>query len=182
MSKISPQSKSFIALFGAAVVLTYVCLLLWANLSLSLSNTSNYAGYNLNASKTPDAAQSQAQAVPAVDTSNWKTYTDKQDGLSFSYEPDWKVLTAQNKNGFKILQIDPGAKYYNFKIYINPKQFYIMDGLPSKTETIDGQPALNVGNALYGILANNMRYTFDIGYSMTLIPNFDAMVHSVKFK
>jgi len=178
MNKTSPQTKSFITLFTVAVVVTYVCLMLWANLTSSLSNSPGYGNYNTPVPKTSNATPSQ---TPAVDTSNWKTYTDKQDGLSFSYDPAWKILTAQNKNGFKILQIDPGAKYYNFKIYINPKQFYIMDGLPTKTETIGGQTALNVGDALYGILANNIHYTFDIGYSMTLIPNFDAMVHSVKF-
>ncbi len=57
-----------------------------------------------------------------------------------------------------------------------------MDGLPTKTETISGENALNVSNALYGITANNLYYTFDVGLSMSLLPDFDALVHSVKFE
>jgi hypothetical protein len=56
-----------------------------------------------------------------------------------------------------------------------------MDGLPTTTETIGGQTALNANNALYGLQANNLYYTFDIGLSMSLLPDFNALVHSVKF-
>ena len=90
-------------------------------------------------------------------------------------------MPAVNKNGFTILQVDPGPRFYNIKIYISPKEFYIMDGVPAKTETIGGQTALNADNALYGIEANNIYYTFDVGLSMSLVPDFDALVHSVKF-
>ena len=55
------------------------------------------------------------------------------------YSPDWKILPLK-KNGFTVLQVDPGAKYYNIKIYVSPKEFYIMDGLPTTAETIDNQP------------------------------------------
>ena len=84
MNKTSPQTKSFITLFTVAVVVTYVCLMLWANLTSSLSNSPGYGNYNISVPKTSIVAPSQ---VPAVDTSNWKTYTDKQDGFSFLYEP-----------------------------------------------------------------------------------------------
>ena len=184
MSKLSPQTKSFIALFIVAVVVTYVCVALWANLTSSVSGPESYGNYYAAISKIPAPEQAMASPapVPQVSTADWKTYSDKTDGISFLYNPSWKVLPPQTKDGFKILQVDPGIKYYNIKIYISPKQFYIMDGLPSKTETIGGQTALNVGNALYGIEANGTYYTFDVGMSMSLVPSFDALVHSVQFQ
>ncbi len=179
MSKLSPQTKTFIALFCFAVFGTYVCIILWSNLAGSVPNTS----YNTNTLTKKVSAQTLPALVPvpAVDTTGWNTYNNEQYQLSFLYKPGWKVLPAINKNGFTVLQVDPGPKFYNIKIYINPKEFYIMDGLPTKTETIGGQTALNANNSLYGIVANNLHYTFDVGLSMSLVPDFNALVHSVKF-
>jgi hypothetical protein len=183
MPKISAQSKTFIALFCFAVVGTYLCLLLWANSAGNISVKPNSVTHtqtkvtNVDTAPTPTPVPT----TPAVDTSGWKTYNDSKDGLSFLYKPGWKVLPAVNKDGYIVLQIDPGSKYYNIKIYINPKEFYVMDGLPTKTETIDGQTALNVNDALYGIEANKNYYTFDVGMSMSLVPDFSALVHTVKF-
>jgi hypothetical protein len=180
MSKISPQTKTFIALLCFAVVGAYVCLMLWSN---SVGNISNKPGDNTNTvtKNNSSAAVASAATVPPVDTSGWKSYSNKQEQLSFLYKPDWKVLPAVKKGGFTVLQVDPGTRYYNIKIYISPKEFYVLDGLPATTETIGGQTALNIGNALYGITANNLYYTFDVGMSMSLVPDFNALVHSVKF-
>jgi hypothetical protein len=179
MSKLSPQTKSFIALFCVAVFGTYACLILWSNLVGYISNTTN----NTNAATKSASAQTfpALSPVPAVDTTGWKTYSNVQEQLSFLYKPAWKILPDVVKDGFTVLQIDPGSKYYNIKIYISPKEFYIMDGVPTQTETIGGQTALNADNALYGMKANNLFYTFDVGLSMSLVPDFNALVHSVKF-
>ena len=56
-----------------------------------------------------------------------------------------------------------------------------MDGIPTQTETINGVKAINASNDLYGIQANNNYYTFDIGWSVTLVGEFNVLVHSVKF-
>lgn len=181
MSKLSLQTKSFIALFCFAVFGTYVCLMLWSNLMPSLPYPSYGNSYTAPSKKLSSAPQNPAP-VSTVDTSTWKSYADHQDGLTFLYKPGWKVLPAVKKDGFTVLQIDPGLKYYNIKIYISPKEFYIMDGVPTKTETIDGQTALNADNSLYGITANNLYYTFDVGLSMSLVPDFDALVYSAKFE
>lgn len=182
MNKLSPQSKSFIVLFGIAVVGTYVCLMLWGNLFKTSSTTYNNSKPNANPQTIVADASVGYPPVPYVDTSAWKNYTNAENHLSFLYKPGWKVLPEKKGGGFTVLQVDPGAKYYNIKIYISPKEFYIMDGLPTKTETIDGKETLNVGNALYGITANNLYYTFDVGLSMSLVPDFNALVHSVKFE
>jgi hypothetical protein len=178
MKKISLQTKTFIALFCFAVFGTYLCLILWTNL---IGRSPNKPAAVISTTTKSVAAQTSRAPIAAVDTTGWKTYSNPQYQLSFLYKPNWKILPAVNKNGFTILQVDPGPRFYNIKIYISPKEFYIMDGVPAKTETIGGQTALNADNALYGIEANNIYYTFDVGLSMSLVPDFDALVHSVKF-
>jgi hypothetical protein len=56
-----------------------------------------------------------------------------------------------------------------------------MDGLPYNTETIGGEQAYDVVNSLFGIKFNNTYYTFDVGQSFKLLPQFDALVHTVNF-
>ena len=185
-NKISLQTKSFIALFITALLGVIICLWLWADLiytpyALNIIRNDRFYSINNQTLNQKKSNPANVQDEPTIDTSAWKTYTNKQYKLSFKYSPDWKVLAVAEKSGFSIVQVDPGKKYYNFKIYISPKSFYILDGLPTKTEIIGGEQALNVNNALYGIKANNSFYTFDIGFSMSLLPQFDAMVHSVKF-
>jgi hypothetical protein len=176
MKKVSAQSKSFIILFALAVFGTYLCLALWPRSINPLSTPETIIRYDLP-NKTP-----QALSATPISTEGWKNYSNKDLHLSFMYSPSWKILPVKTISGFSVLQIDPGAKYYNIKIYLSPKEFYLMDGLPTQQETIDGQPAQNVENALYGIKANNLFYTFDVGLSMSLVPEFDALVHSVKFE
>jgi len=182
MSKLAPQTKTFIILFFVAVFGAFLCLSLWSNLAKQVSNRSNNTNTIIAAKSTAAKTVPAPAPAPAVDTTGWKTYTNKQEQLSFLYKPGWKVLPAVNKDGFTVLQVDPGPKFYNIKIYVSPKEFYIMDGVPATNETIDGQPALNADYSLYGIKANNLYYTFDVGLSMSLVPDFDGLVYSVKFE
>jgi hypothetical protein len=184
--KMSPQSKSFLVLLILILVGSYLCLTMWwlylsqptQNHSWPLGGNFQMTSYRPNQNQT---VKSQTAAAPAVDTSGWKTYTDSTYHFSFKYQPDWKILAPQKKNGYIVLQVDPGAKYYNFNIYISPDSFYIMDGLPYNTETIGGEQAYDVVNSLFGIKFNNTYYTFDVGQSFKLLPQFDALVHTVNF-
>ncbi len=181
MSKISPQTKSFIFLFGLAIVGTYLCVMLWPDMA-----SFTYKSYSYRATPAPNNINNELAAepppLPAVDTSSWKDYTNAEFGFSFKYNPDWKIKTIQQKKDFNVLEIDPGPKYYNIKVYVSPKEFYVMDGLPAKDEIIDGRTAFNVSNLLYGIKTEKYYYTFDVGLSTSLAPNFSALVHSVKFQ
>ena len=180
MSKFSNQTKSFIVLFSLAVVGTYMCAMLWPDLA-----SFSYKSYSYQATPTLQnsiAPVPQKPAIPKVDTSLWKDYSNKDYGFSFKYKPDWKIKTLTSIKNFKIIEIDPGAKYYNIKIYISPKEFYVMDGLPTKTEIIAGKEALNVSDILYGIKTDTNYFTFDIGLSLSLMSDFMALVHSVKFE
>jgi hypothetical protein len=179
--KISPQSKSFIILFVLAIVGTYLCFMLWGSLTLP-PNTGIMANSAANPAQTPLSLVPTPTPVPPVDTSAWQTYTSAKYNFSFKYPSDWKILAAKSlTGGYDVIQVDPGAKYYNIKIYVSPQGYYIMGGLPTTSETIGGQPAQNVKNELYGITDNGLYYTFDVGWSMSLVPKFDALVHSVEF-
>jgi hypothetical protein len=179
MPKITAPTKSFIILFILAVFLTFLCLQLWSDLPINPNNKASQLYYD-ETLKLPTKNQPEVIA-PSVDTTAWKTYSSESFGFSFKYKPDWKVLPAKEKNGYTIIEVDPGAKFYNIKIYISKDDYYVMGGLPYKNETIGGQPSMNVNDLLFGVKYNNTYYTFDIGLSTSLKPNFDALVRSVTF-
>ncbi len=189
--KISPQSKSFIVLFSVAVVGTVVC----AGLARYLTIRYQDDGYTLypyppkylvnkpmvkQPPTTPPPPQSEP-VVPTVDTSDWKVYTASKYNFQFRYDPSWNIKNGGKKDGYDILEVDPGKKYYNFKIYVSPTDYYIVDGLPATDQTIGGKQAKNIQNMLYAIQDDNLRLTFDLGMSLSLRPQFKAMVESLKF-
>jgi hypothetical protein len=185
MPKISWPTKSFIILFCVAVFGVFLCLnLLWDMSDSPYSQYNNlyynYDAGNMPASTTPKQKPAQVPA-PTVDTSLWKTYSNSKFNFSFKYPSGWKVLAATKSGDYSLVQVDPGAKYYNIKIYISAKDYFALGGLPTQADVIGGQPALNVHNMLYGVKPDGNYYTFDIGSSLSLTPNFDAMVHSVVF-
>ena len=176
----SPQTKSFIALFvialaGLAFALAFLDMV---NVAPAAIEQKQAVERRKNTSQN---ANSKTESLNSVDTSEWKTYEDKKIGFNFKYKPDWKVLPPVKKGGFTVIQIDPGAKFYNIEIYVSQKGFYAMDGLPLKNELINGQQAKNVSDLLYGINKSPYYFTFDINKSLSLKPNFNALVHSVKF-
>ena len=189
--KISPQSKSFIVLFSVAVVGTIAC----AGLARYLTIRYQGDGYTLypfppkyltnkNAGQHPTStplSRPSEPVVPAVDTSGWKIYTASKYNFQFRYDPSWSVKTGGKKDGYDILEVDPGKKYYNFKIYVSPTDYYVVDGLPATDQTIGGKQAKNIQSMLYAIQDDNLRLTFDLGMSLSLRPQFKAMVESLKF-
>lgn len=177
MKNISSQSKSFIVLFAIAVIGSYLCIMLWNN----LTNKNVYKALPQIGITNSETEKLFDNTPDPVDTSKWLTYTDTKNGLSFKYSPDWKIKPGGVKNNYTILEIDPGAKFYNIKIYISPDNYYVMEGLPTKSDTVGGQPALNMSNMLFGVKNNNKFYTFDVGLSVSLTPAFYAMVQSVQF-
>lgn len=172
---------------------TYLSLLLANDLKTNLDNFSflgknelvvNYDPPRVSAEqgeKKPALEQVQ-EKEPMVDTADWKLFRDNKLNLAFKYNPAWKIKAPVSKGGYQIIEIDPGKKYFNFKIYVNESGFYALDGLPAKSETIDGASALNVNDVLYGVKAEPFYYTFDIGYSLSLKPQFKALMNSVVFE
>lgn len=185
MQKTSPQTKSFIILLTIALVGTYVCLILYNRIVNPGSEFSYYPlpkGYEqVLYSQRSNPKTATVISEPVVDTSLWKDYSNKTYNFSFKYKPGWKVLPTKKVKGFDVVQIDPGSKFYNFKVYVSQKEFYVMDGLPLADATIGGLPAKEISGVLYGVKNDPYFYTFDIGYSLSLKPEFDAMVNSVSF-
>lgn len=139
MPKISLQTKTFIALFCFAVFGTFLCLALWSNLFGRVSNNPN--GITTIVTKNTAVKTIPALApAPAVDTTGWKTYSNKQNQLSFLYKPDWKVLPAVNKDGFTILQIDPGQNITILKFTSAPKNFILWAGSRPKPKPLTAKP------------------------------------------
>ena len=185
--KFSPQSTSFIILFAIAVIGTLCAQIISDRLNiwgprLQQNAIPNYQTVTYD-SETKVATQTPSEKpIPAVDTTKWKTYTDKTYPLSFKYPPTWRVTSKVSKtDGDYIVSIDPGAKYYNIQIYASKTGFFALDGLPKTAATVGGQTALNVENMLFAVEHNNIYYTFDEGLSMTIQPQFVAIVNSVLF-
>ena len=174
MNNISRASKSFIILFLVALLGTVFCLGLYLH-----QPAYSPVSYNLNVSKNGDYQQP-LDDTP-IDVSGWKSYNNSAYHLSFLYDPTWKVLAEKKQGDYTVIQIDPGQKYYNIKIYIGTNGYYAMDGLNTKTISIGGESAIDVGGLLYGVHSGDYYYTFDIGQSLSLKPEFDALVHSVTF-
>ncbi len=180
----SPQTKSFIILLACAVVGTYLSFWVAANYQNTIKYpSSEYKAISYNESNLNLINQTlAAEPEPVVDTSAWKRFEQKTFGFSFLYNPDWKIGEIKKQNGYDVLEIDPGVRYYNIKIYISPSDFYVMGGLPDKEVQIAGQNALDVADLLYGLKANGYYYTFDNGQSVSLKPQFKALVSSLKFE
>lgn len=180
MKKISIQTKSFILLVCLAVVGSYICLELWGQLQYYQEPEIGTPRVKTSELKT---TQPKPQAVkPKLNTDGWKTFSSQNLSLSFKYPGEWKILQPKTKKGYTFLEIDPGKKYYNIKVVVSPKDYYIMGGLPTNPALIGGQNGLNVLNLLYGVKVNGKYYTFDIGESLSLKQEFNALVDSVQFQ
>ncbi len=150
--------------------------------SLSPNAYKNYAGVDQNQQNNPAGQQNNIPTKPQINTDDWNEYTDTMFNFSFKFPLDWKVLApAKKKADFYVLEIDPGKKFYNILVYISSKDYYALSGVPTVSETINGVPAINLNNVVYGIYANKYYYTFDIGSSLSLQPQFEALVHTVRF-
>lgn len=185
--KLSPQTSSFIVLAGVCLFGGFLVILISSQLlknevyeKIPAQEKSNYQPTSEKSGVFSTALASDELVLP--DTSKWKTYSNADYSLSFKLPKAWNVKPGKNVKDFKVLEIDPGVKFYNIKIYISTNNYYVMDGLPAVKTTIGGSPALNVSNLLYGVTANNNYFTFDLGPSLSLTPEFNALVKSVEFK
>ncbi len=179
---LSSQNKSFIILAIIAAVGTYVAIVI-GHFSPPPTRTSSLTPNNSTDSGAVASANDHFMPeFKPVDTSNWKTYSDPKYPLSFNYDPAWTVKPGKIQDGFYVLEIDPGAKYYNMKVYVSTSQFYNIDGLPFVKTDINGAQAYNVSNLLYGIKMGPNYYTFENGLSTNMIDNFNALVRTVTFQ
>jgi hypothetical protein len=183
MNKFSIQNKSFIFLLAIIIVGSAVSagLIKYINKGYSEFESASNKGYTVinHNKKTPEVKN--AVTVPPVDTSTWKTYKNEEFNFSFLYNPGWTVKPAAQKGEYTVIEIDPGKKYFNIQIYISKNDYYIMDGLNALTEQINKIEFKNVNNMLFGTFKEPYYFTLDLGKSVSLLPEFYALVHSLKF-
>ncbi|MBL8030595.1 MAG: hypothetical protein JNN11_05100 [Candidatus Doudnabacteria bacterium] len=177
--KLSSQTSSFIILTSLAFIGGLFVILSSQNLKNS-NLTYIVTGSSKNGAPSPVSTAYAAETRPLPDTSSWQTHDLGTFGLNFKIPSSWKVKPAKKSGQYQIVEIDPGKKFYNIKIYVSENNYYVMEGLPAVTTTIGGVPALNVSNLLYGLNTNNTYFTFDLGPSLSLMPEFNAMIASIQ--
>ncbi len=180
MAKTSPQTKSFVILFLIAIIGTYLSVRFYNN--IQKDNLGQYQAINYEGqTKQNEEVIRKVEASELVDTSIWLEYTNEKYNFSFKYKPDWKVLQAKAYDNYDLIEIDPGRRFYNIKIYISPVGFAAMGGLPQEQVRVDGVVAKNVSDMLYGIKHGELYYTFDLGLSVSLADDFNTLVSTLSF-
>jgi hypothetical protein len=185
MAKTSPQTKSFIFLIAIIAIGSFICVNIYLGMLPKNKSQQQKTGNGelTIVYKNSNNLVKTAEAMEAIDTSQWNIYTSDKYGFSFKYSPDWQVLQEKTtKDGFNLIEIDPGQKFYNIQIYISKTGYYVMDGLPTIEDSINGVTALNVNNMLYGIKKGDYYFTFDENKSLSNKPAFNALVRSVQFR
>jgi len=182
MSKSSPQTKSFVILLVIAVVGTYLSVSIYnSERDDTVSEKEVVAGHTVIEYKENNPIIKIAEATELAEASDWPLYTNEDLSLSFKYNPDWKVLEPEEFEQYTLIEIDPGRRFYNIKIYVSDIGYASMKGLPLEPIQVDGVVAKNVNNLLYALEKNNVYYTFDLGMSLSLTKDFNTLVSTVGF-
>ena len=179
--KISKHSKSFAWLFGIAFFGTFLALWITGQLKNPASNSSSQDDYQVITYK-PRGESFDTQNKAVVDTSGWQEYSNEKYGLKFKYDPEWQIRSLSNKDGYYVIEIDPGLKYDNFRVYISKDDYFALSGVPVQKTQIAGKEALNLDGAVLGIKDNATYFTFDMGASLSLKPYFQAMAETIRFE
>ncbi len=176
--KISSHSKSFAALFSIAV-LGGIFAVLSAH-KVGAPQNPKPADYEIISYSPPTT--SPTDMPQAVDTTGWKTYKNEKFGLSFKYDPAWKIRSVGNKDGYYVIEVDPGARFDNFRIYISADDYFALSGVPTEQGEVGGKAAVSLEGSVLGVKDNATYFTFDLGSSLSLKPYFQALLSTVKFE
>lgn len=179
--KISKHSKSFAWLFGIAFFGAFLSLWINGQLENPASTLSPQDGYQVITYNQTQKSRDREQQT-AVDTSNWREYTNEKYGLTFKYNPEWQIRSINNRDGFYVIEIDPGLRYDNFRVFISQDDYFALSGVPVQKTRVAGREALNLDGEVLGIKDNATYFTFDMGASLSLKPYFQAMVETVEFR
>ncbi len=180
----SAQTKSFIVLCALAACLLGVSFAL--NLALEYADLSQplpYRSLTVNRSEAVPGnyPPPQGAGAPAAATDDWKRGDIPQLKLAVLLPPNWKILSAKKLGAFTVVELDPGKQFYNVKIYAGPEPMGT-GGLKLVDTKIDGSPAAKTADGLlYTVLHGGTYYTFDLGASLSLLPQFTAIVNSATF-
>lgn len=177
--KIFPYSKSFTWLFAIVFFGSLFALLISREMRLN-PNPPSQNSYQILT--YPNPASKPAANITPVDTSQWQEYYNEKYGLAFKHDPTWKIKSVNNKNGYYVIEIDPGKRYDNFRIYISKDDYFALANVPVTKTQVGGREALNLDGAVLGVMDKATYFTFDMGASLSLKPYFQALVDTVEFR
>ena len=175
--KFNNHSKSFAALFSIALFGAVFAVLSAQRLGMEKKSSPAYEVIDY-----PQPAAEDSAPLSSVDTSAWKTYTNEKYGLSFKYDPAWKIRSISNKDGYYIIEVDPGTRYDNFRIYISQDDYFALSGVPTEQGEVGGKKALSLQGSVLGVKDNATYFTFDMGSSLSLKPYFESLIQTVEFE
>lgn len=182
MRHIPRSSRIFIGLVIITFALTYIALSLSSyKADFILQNTQSQTQTN------HDNLQISKQTQPEtphrlLDTTDWKSYIDKNYPISFLYPKTWKISSSINKLGFYDIYLNPGAKFFDIHIYISPKSYAGLEGLPQTPTKVGQQTGFSVSPNLIGIKVGESYYTFDGSMNSTHTDEFNTLLSTVKFE
>ena len=186
---------SFFLLVALVAIATYGALLLSSQMDPA-DNFSNIAPANNIASPQPETNGTLSEVLSqtsttgensfvkpeALDTTDWKQFTDSTHYLSFLYPKEWTSKTYPDLDGYYVISLQPNNKTSdNIRIYISNTDYFATQGLAYQYDTISGINARNINNMIYGAKYAAQYYTFTLGNSIELLPEFNTMVKSVSF-
>ncbi|MBI3231665.1 MAG: hypothetical protein HYZ51_01125 [Candidatus Doudnabacteria bacterium] len=180
-NKISIHSKSFAVLFAIAF-LGAIFTHLTSRQIRRPPNPANDQDYQTVAYAPKAQANSAAEPETIIDTADWPKYTNKKYGLTFKHDAKWKVRSIKSKDGFYIIEVDPGARYDNFRVYISKDDYFALSGVPAEKTKIAGKEAWDLEGQVLGIKDDHTYFTFDMGSSLSLKPYFQAMLKTISFE
>ena len=165
MKHISPQSKSFI------LVLLFVLLSAYGAITLAKKYQAEFR----------PAESPTNEGVSPVATTDWKTYTDDSYLLSFQYPGDWSVSGSDTVPGFYVIAVR-SRDNSEFRIYINDRNYFAMQGLKTEPITIGGKSGGKFGETIAAVKVAQYYYTFDATFAKQHQEEFKALLESVSFK
>ena len=142
----------------------------------------NGDGYEIINYPAKNSAQNTQTPEIVVDTSDWVDYYNEKYSLAFKHDPDWKVRSLTNRDGYYVIEIDPGVKYDNFRIYISADDYFALSGVPLQKSILAGKEALDLEGQVLGVMDNSTYFTFELGASLSLKPHFQALLKTVEFR
>lgn len=174
-------TTTFVILVVVVAALAYGALVLTGQLRPATKDVTSI-GQDVASEAQPERRlrPSRAQAEE-IDTSNWKSYVDREHFLSFKYPTNWQLQTYDQQAGYYIIVLRPNTNDDHIRFYVSPDSYFGLTGLPSQKDTLAGVSAVNVNNMLYGVHYAAQYYTFDAGHNSRLLPQFHAILGTVAF-
>jgi hypothetical protein len=119
-----------------------------------------------------------------IPNKGWVNYADNQNGILFKYPQSWSVDAQEIEHGSMVLIYPPyiTATDDKIKLFVLDNGYFGIDGLPTKSITVNGKEGIMVDEGLYGFMHNGKYVTLDAGYNSNQKPYFAAIIKSLRFK